>query len=248
MSSHPPAIDAHNSALFLDVDGTLLDIEEHPDDVVADDEIISLLLALQTELDAAIALVSGRTIEEIDRVFSPHRFPAAGEHGARIRWPDGSIEATEHDALPESVIERAMSFATERKELLLEKKPAGVALHYRAAPHMQAECRRFMKSLQADIGDGVRLLEGKMVFELTPGGSNKGAAVSAFLAAPPFKDQLPVYIGDDVTDEDAFDAVNRAGGYSVRVGHGDETAARYALPDVAAVRQWLADATRSADE
>lgn len=244
MSRPPPAIDSQQHVLFLDVDGTLLDIQAHPGDVVADDEIVSLLLALESKL--GIALVSGRTIDEIDRVFAPHRFPAAGEHGARIRRPDGNEESTGHQALPDDAFERAVGFADEREGLLLERKSAGFALHYRSAPELEADCRTFMTSLRDEIDAGVRLLEGKMVLELACGASNKGTAVEAFLSAPPFTDRVPFYVGDDVTDEDAFDAVNRAGGYSVRVGDSVNTVADYLLDDVRAVREWLASAVNDA--
>jgi trehalose 6-phosphate phosphatase len=246
MHRPPPAIDPQQHVLFLDVDGTLLDIQAHPGDVVADDEIMTLLKALESKL--GIALVSGRTIDEIDRVFSPHRFPAAGEHGARIRRPDGSEESTGHEVLPDEAFERAVRFAGERDGLLLEGKSAGFALHYRAAPDLEDACRAFMTSLKEDIDEGVRLLEGKMVLELASGASNKGTAVEAFLCAPPFSERVPFYVGDDVTDEDAFDVVNSAGGYSVRVGAAVDTAANYLLDDVRAVRQWLGSAVNGGSD
>ena len=168
MSSKPPAISPGDSALFLDVDGTLLELQAHPDDVVADDVIVSLLHALQTDLNGAIALISGRTIEDVDRVFSPHRFPVAGEHGAMIRWPDGSVVNAGSDPVPDDVVQDARRFAASHEGLLLEHKSAGIALHYRQAPEMEESCRAYIESLGSGLGDGVRVLAGKMVFELTP--------------------------------------------------------------------------------
>ena len=244
MSSHPPAIRSHDCALFLDIDGTLLELEEHPTDVVADDEIMSLLISLQTDMDAALALVTGRSIEDVDRMFAPHQFPVAGEHGATIRWPDGSVMNKQHNSLPDDVVQNASEFVASREGLYLENKSVGIALHFRQAPAMEEDCRRFVESAQSELGDGVRILEGKMVFELTPRGTNKGVAVASMLSRAPYQNRVPIFVGDDVTDEDGFDSVNRAGGVSVRVGEIDRSSARYLLADVSAVREWLEDSVK----
>jgi trehalose 6-phosphate phosphatase len=241
MSHQPPELDRSGSALFLDIDGTLLELEAHPDDVVADGEVIAILRALHADLDGAVALISGRAVEDIDRIFGPHRFPVAGEHGANIRLSDETIVSTQTNPLPESIVAKARAFAASREGLLLEIKSAGMALHYRAAPSMDQDCRTFMNAMKSELGEYVRLLEGKMVIELTPQTNDKGAAVVTLMDESPFRSRMPVFVGDDVTDEDAFSVVNDAGGISVLVGDRSDSAARYSLENVTAVRRWLSN-------
>ncbi len=239
MQTAPTDIDPATSALFLDVDGTLLELESRPGDVRADDELICLLQGLEARLDGALCLVSGRPVADIDRIFAPVRFPAAGAHGGELRFGDGAPVETLEAPLPETVTARLAGFAARHEGLLLERKSAGAALHYRNAPALEDACRALVAELETDIGDDYRLIDGKMVLEIAPRDQTKGEAIRKILHHVPFRGRRPVFVGDDVTDEDGFRAVNALGGLAVRVGGDDQTAARYRLPGVAAVRAWL---------
>lgn len=234
-----PAIDPHQSALFLDVDGTLLDIVDDPADVVADDHLVRALLAAEERLAGAIALVSGRTLTELDRIFAPAMLPAAGTHGTEIRLPDGHVEHAGTVSMAGEVVDSLQELADRNPGLLLERKAAGVALHYRRAPAMEAEARRAVNRALDAVGPDFRLIDGKMVLEIAPRAHHKGAALERFMQDPVYAGRQPVFFGDDVTDEDGFAAVNAMGGISVRVGSGEDSAALYSVPDIAAVRRWL---------
>jgi len=242
MIKPPGTIDAMATALFLDVDGTLLRIRDNPADVEADRALVEMLQACFTKLGGAMALVSGRSIAEVDRIFAPFAFPVAGAHGAELRGAVSNAASSDETALPERAFNAIDDFAAKSEGLLVERKQGGASLHYRRAPQFEAECRRFVENLLADLGDGYRLIAGKMVFEIAPAGHNKGAAICTFMGQSPFAGREPVFIGDDVTDEDGFRAVNELGGISIRVGEDSDSVAISHLPDEAAVRAWLGDA------
>jgi trehalose 6-phosphate phosphatase len=225
------------STLFLDFDGTLVGIAQTPEAVYVEPGLTDLLARLAAALDGAVALVSGRPLEQLDRYLAPLRLPAAGVHGAERRRPDGVVERRALPAL-ERVADVALRLAAEHPGLLVERKISAVALHYRGAPHQEAACRAAMQ--QAVAGDsGLHLMHGKMVIEALPHGVGKGHAVDAFLREPPFAGRRPIFIGDDVTDEAGFEAVQRAGGVAARVGPG-QSIATHQLATPAAVRHWLA--------
>ena len=235
----PPAdLVADTPAMFLDVDGTLVDIEDHPGDVRADDALVALLADLAERLDGALSLISGRSLAEIDRIFAPARFPSAGSHGTELRLRDGDATIAQVE-FPEEILQRVRAFADEREGLLVEKKRAGLALHYRRAPDLEPACRELVADVMRELGSEYRLIDGKMVLEIALRNHHKGEAIRELLQHSPFRGRRPVFIGDDVTDEDGFRIVNDLGGISIRVGDGDETAARYTLDDVASVRDWL---------
>lgn len=239
MENAPVDLLADKTAMFLDVDGTLLGIREHPADVRADNELIALLGEVERRFGGALSLISGRSIEEIDRIFAPVAFPAAGAHGVEFRYSDGA-EITSIDAhLPETIINTIESFAAAHDGLLAERKRAGLALHYRRAPELESDCRRLIDEVMHKVGATFRLIDGKMVLEIAPRGHDKGEAIRKMLHHVPFSGRQPVFVGDDVTDEDGFRAVNELGGVSIRVGSGRSTAARYRLDDVAGVHAWL---------
>ncbi len=239
MDQHPGRLDAAHHALFLDVDGTLVEIESYPDRVRADERMRDRLLRLSRRLEGALALVSGRTIAALDRIFAPLSLPAAGGHGAELRAADGLVVSATPLQLPDTVQAKLGRFAAAHDGLLLEPKPGGATLHYRRAPELENECRRLVQGLLAELGDEYRIIEGKMILELMPLAASKGEAVQALMRRPPFAGRRPVFVGDDVTDEDGFRAVNALGGLSVRVGDLAGSDARYALADVAAVCRWL---------
>jgi trehalose 6-phosphate phosphatase len=201
-------------AYFLDVDGTLLGIMPRPEDVIADEGLLTLLARLAQAADGALALVSGRTIGDIDRIFAPLIFPAAGLHGAEIRFPDGRRRLS--NGLKDAVRRPVADFVAQRPGLRLEDKGAALAVHFRQAPELGAEVLEFLRLLAQESGLAVQ--EGKMVAELKEGRHDKGKGIEALLACTPFCGRTPVFAGDDVTDESGFRLVNARGGISVRAG------------------------------
>lgn len=239
MLKTPIKPDAGTAALFLDVDGTLLDIREHPGDVVADHSLIDLLGHSARRVSGALCLISGRALEDIDRIFAPARFPTAGAHGAEIRLPDGRRADPPEVRFPEEAFTRLSEFADSHAGLLLEKKHGGASLHYRKAPKLIDACRDEVHEILTEIGNDFRVIAGKMVFEIAPGSHDKGKAIATFLDCDPFAGRQPVFVGDDVTDEDGFRVVNAQGGISIVVGDREDTEASFRLPDVESVRTWL---------
>lgn len=226
-------------AYFVDLDGTLLHIAPTPAEVQLDDEVRALLSELSDFAGGAVALISGRSISDISALVGEPRLPIAGQHGVERRGADGSI--TVHDVDTSGLARAATVLRLEVETnpgLLLEQKGLSLALHYRAAPQLAAKVHALMRSLGAELGPDYMLQEGKLVVELKPAGRDKGAAVLEFMDELPFRGRTPVFVGDDATDEYAFAAVNELGGYTVKVGPG-ETAARWRLRDVRAVREWL---------
>ena len=228
-------------ALFLDVDGTLLEIADRPDAVRVDRCLLSILSALGDRFGGALALVSGRSLDVLDRLFAPLRLTAAGLHGLERRDRSGRVHRARFDALGIAEARAALSaFAAADRRLVIEDKGASVALHYRAAPERGPQCDRFAADLAGRLAAGFVLQRGKMVVEIRACGPDKGDVVSAFCGEAPFSGRCPVFIGDDVTDEDAFRIVNRAGGHSIRIGARAPSAASWYVADVCALRGWLA--------
>jgi len=227
-------------AFFLDVDGTLLDYADHPLAVRVGRDLRALLEGLSAAAGGAVALISGRSVEEIDRLFAPLRLAVAGQHGTERRSAAGAVR---RDAPPLEHLARAAAdlvrLTAAHAGLVFENKGMTLALHYRRAPPLQGLAEREMRRLAAALGEDFELQGGKFVFELKPSGRNKGSAIAEFMAEAPFAGRLPVFLGDDLTDEYGFDVVNRTGGHSIKVGPG-ETRARWRLADAAAVRRWLA--------
>ncbi len=237
----PPPRDDH-SALFLDIDGTLLEIASRPDRVRVPSDMPSLLHDLTWRHGDALALVSGRPLREIDRLLHPWRGAAAGLHGIERRSADGTLDSTV-DPMAAAALDRLRprlkAFAGIGRGLVLEDKDKTLALHYRGAPEREPEIR-ICATQMARQESALRLMAGKMVVEFQPRGVNKGMAIAAFLAEPPFVGRPAVFIGDDVTDEDGFAEISRRNGVAIWVGPPAQTRARYALADVRAVHAWLA--------
>jgi trehalose 6-phosphate phosphatase len=209
-------------ALFLDFDGTLVDIAPQPEAVVVPTVLIQTLESLHRYLGGSLALISGRPIEQIDHFLHPIRVPIAGVHGAERRGAQG--EVTLMPAFPLEVVEQtALQLAREHPELRVEAKRGSIALHYRQAPQLEAECVAAMQRA-VEQSPGLTLLRGKMVVEAKPGGASKGAAIEAFMAEPPFAGRTPVFVGDDITDEVGFATVQRLRGLGVKVGEGASVA------------------------
>ncbi len=234
-----------NIALFLDFDGTLADIAPHPDAVTVPVATQQLMARLQMALDGAVAIITGREIATIDRHLAPLRLAVAGVHGLIRRDAAGQTFDTLDKAvaarLPDLVNAAGAPLLRLYPALTVEYKTGAVALHYRGAPDQAAACVTVMQAVANQLqGAGVRLCHGRQVVEAVAGHSNKGVAVAAYLAEPPFSGRVPVFIGDDVTDEDGFAVVNSNGGLSVKVGDG-ATVAHHRLADPDAVFAWLSE-------
>jgi len=194
---------------------------------------------LQEAAGGAVALISGRSVADIDDLFAPLRLPAGGQHGIEVRFADG---ATHRHPAAIGGLERAAAaivrLTAAHPGLVLENKGMTMALHYRLAPALGSLVEREMTELAASLGRGFELQRGKFVVELKPSGRDKGHAIAELSRSAPFAGRVPVFVGDDLTDEPGFGLVNRLGGHSVKVGSGT-TRARWHLPDAGAVRAWL---------
>lgn len=231
----PLRLDA--TALFLDLDGTLAPIAARPQDVRPDPRRTQLLERLSAALDGRLAVVSGRTLADIDRILEGRVAAVAAIHGLVRRDADGLLsEHPPHPALAEAM-QRCREFAGRDTGLIVEDKGLSVTLHYRLAPSHAQAARRFAVELAAETG--LTLQHGDMVEELRTPGPTKGDSVAAFLEAPPFAGARPVFLGDDATDEHGFEAVQAHGGLGILVGAGRPTAARRRLKGVEEVLAWL---------
>ena len=242
----PAFIDWRCCALFLDLDGTLAEISPTPSSVRVEPAVLETIAELSKRLDGALAIISGRELNDIDRLLTPHVFAAAGVHGATRRSRDGVYRGLGLAA--DQIGAFAQAFANElghEQGLLVEQKSAGFALHYRARPDLKQECSAFIGRLIAKHR-GLAVIAGKSVFEIVAAATNKGQAIAAFLKEDPFRDRIPIFAGDDVTDEDGFSEVNRLNGISIKIGSG-HTAARFRLSSSQELASWLAGLTLAND-
>ncbi len=208
-------------ALFLDVDGTLLDLAERPDDVTIPAGLLSDVAAARARTAGALALVSGRLIADLDRLFAPLRLPAAGVHGAELRLdPAGETRpAPEADSLPLVLWTAVNGVLQDFPGTFVEDKRYSYAVHYRQAPAAGDALRARLRSLVEDLPHpGITMLDAHCAFELKLRQFDKGRAIAALLATPPFRDRTPIFIGDDDTDEAGFAAVSAVGGRAYSVG------------------------------
>jgi trehalose 6-phosphate phosphatase len=232
-----PAIDLNRTALFLDIDGTLLDIAPTPEAVKVPKSLIADIGELHRRSDNALALVSGRTLENIDHLFAPLKLPAAGAHGTQVR-PDPNAPIG-HITRPIPAELRAQFVAlADQRGMLIEDKGVTLALHYRllADPHLPADRVAAVEAAAAKAG--FALLHGKKVLELKPAGTDKGTALRAFMAKPPFAGRTPLFAGDDVTDGYAFAVLGGLGGIGISVGRSFPGAA-YQVQSPGELRRWL---------
>jgi trehalose 6-phosphate phosphatase len=226
-------------ALFLDIDGTLLDIADNPDAVRPGPEQVEVVAKLFHAAGGALALISGRPIAGIDKLFTPLKLPAAGQHGVERRDASGRVQRQPVDAasLRRAAL-RIREFAAQHDGLVCEDKGYSVALHYRRAPRLRGSAEEVVLAAAAGLGGAFEAQNGKMVIELKPAGRDKGMAIREFMFEPPFRGRIPVFIGDDITDEHGFRVVNALKGHSVKVGEG-ATGARWRVKDAAALRAWF---------
>ena len=224
--------------LFLDVDGTLLELTDSPFDTCADAELKALLSEVAERLGGALALVSGRSIEYLDALFAPLRLPAAGLHGVERRKATGIMHGAsfvDSQLDPARAVFKAL--VESHPGTLFEDKGRTVAVHFRMAPQFEPVVRETMIAAAVRLSSNYHIQEGSMMLEIKPRGFTKDSAIKAFMQEPPFSGRKPVFVGDDLTDQDAFKAVEHQGGISIAVG--DRVHGQYRLENPAAVRAWL---------
>lgn len=236
----PPATLLHDAALFLDFDGTLVDLAETPNSIKVPAGLPALIGRLAERLDGRVAIVSGRSLSDLAQYLSCAGVSFSGSHGLELRLPDGTSRAPAPPGTLKRARSEVMAFAATREGLIVEDKPAGVALHYRQAPAAEDEVASFMSALSESSGLSLQL--GKMVAELRPEGAHKGDAVHTLMGEPLFAGARPVFVGDDLTDEHGFEAAADLGGAGVLVGPPRTTAAHFSLGGVADVMRWLEQA------
>jgi trehalose 6-phosphate phosphatase len=233
----PPPL-RRDQALFLDFDGTLVEIASAPHLVRVPAELPRLLAALDERLGGAVAVVSGRPLDELSRMLAPFPGPIAGGHGLERRGTDGNVARCL--AAPELERFRSLiaAFAERHDGVVCEDKGCTLALHYRQGPSVGALCEALVRQAAEASNGALVAVPGKMVVELMPRSAGKGRAIADFLADAPFHGRVPVFIGDDTSDEDGFAVVNRLDGASIHVGDGI-TVAHHKLATVGEVWAWL---------
>jgi trehalose 6-phosphate phosphatase len=232
-------------ALFLDFDGVLAEIAPTPDSVAVPATMIAQLQTLTSALDGAVAVVTGRAMADIDSHLAPLLLPVAADHGNARRTRDGhvvTLNAGVAALVPDFVAELRAAFANDTR-ILVEPKPSAVAVHYRSAPERADESVELV-TRAASTRPGFSLVAGKMVIEARAAGVDKGSAVSGYMQDAPFLGRTPIFIGDDVTDEDGFAVAQELGGIGIKVGPGD-TVAQYRIPATADVPAVLEAIIRS---
>lgn len=233
----PPATSLDGAALFLDFDGTLVELAETPDAISVPPRLGSLLARLRDRLDGRLAIVSGRALADLERYVPASNIAFSGSHGLEMQLADGTCLPLQIPPQMDAVRERVNRFVGGRNGLSVEEKPAGIAIHYRQAPGEARRVGDFMEMLAREAKLIVQ--RGKMVVELRPPGADKGDAVRALMKECPFAGARPIFVGDDLTDEHAFAAAAGLGGFGVLVGDPRDTRAAHRLPSVPAVASWL---------
>lgn len=236
----PPPDLLQNASLFLDFDGTLVELAESPSAVVVDRALTDLMAALDRALGGRLAIISGRSVEHIRAYFADLAIPVGGSHGVELSWPDGRRAAPARPAALTDLADRVARFADAHPGVLIENKPFGFAIHYRQAPEAEAASHALAEALARD-GD-LHLQPGKMMVEVRVPGADKGTAIEALMQDPKLAAGRPVFVGDDLTDEPGFAAVARLGGIGILVGPERPTAATHGLAGVAETLAWLTGA------
>ena len=234
----PPPLDPARNALFLDFDGTFVDFAPDPDGIRLRDGSLDLLTGAAAALDGALALVSGRRIADLDRFLAPLKLPAAGVHGQEFRPPGGEVRVIEPSPQLEEARALLVAALPAADPVTLEDKGGALVLHFRKAPDQRDRAVR-LADAAIEGYDDLHAVEGHAIVEVRQRGISKAEAIGLFDDLPGFAGRVPVFVGDDTTDEDGFRAAKAAGGFGIKVGAG-ETVASHRLADVAAVHRWLA--------
>jgi trehalose 6-phosphate phosphatase len=235
-----PCTNLRELAILLDVDGTILDIAPTPGEVTVPVSLRRTLARLSQETGGALALVSGRSLGDLDLLFAPLRLPAVGGHGAELRASaEGEAEAGRAQLLDGDLRDRLAGIADSKPGVLIEDKGYALAVHYRLAPDQEPAVKRAVAAIQADWPPNlIDVLPGKSVIEIKPAGVDKGKAIRLLMRHQPFAGRRPVFIGDDTTDEAAFAVLPQFNGIGFSVGrHASGTS--YCFPTPSAVRDWL---------
>src|ERR1700678_391258 len=236
MQTLPPA--SLDWCLFLDVDGTLIELTDSPLDTFADPALKTLLGRVAERLGGAVALVSGRSIHYLDALFAPLCLPAAGLHGVERRKATGAMHGASFvDTQLTEVRSAVNALVQDHPGTSVEDKGRTIAVHFRMAPEWEADVRHALAAIAKPLGSNYHIQEGNMVLEIKPRGFTKATAIKAFMAEPPFSGRTPVFAGDDPTDQDGFKMIDDQGGISIAVG--DRVRAQFHLENPAAVRSWL---------
>ncbi|HYI42816.1 MAG TPA: trehalose-phosphatase [Sphingomicrobium sp.] len=236
----PPPVDMARTSLFLDFDGTLVDLVDRPDDVTVSPDLAALLETLTSRFERRLAVVSGRSIAQLGNFLGAlaERLALVGSHGAEIKIPGARVSAP---AVPPALRDAKQFFARAfegREGVLIEVKTLGVAVHYRLDPSAQADAERLTQEFAS--AHGLEVQKGKMMVEVRTAGHDKGTGIAALMSTPPLRGSVPVFLGDDLTDEAGFRQCAAMDGFGVLVGEPRPTAAQYYIPTVAAVHEWLA--------
>jgi trehalose 6-phosphate phosphatase len=232
-------------ALFPDVDRSLVHLRETPDGVNRSDRVCQILEQIMVCLGGAIALVSRRTIQNLDELLMPSRFPVAGLHGLERRDAQAIVHSHSDSKVLDALRPPLMEVADTHKGVKPEDKSRALAIHYRQAPDRATRIQSLVEDLVRPLAHELHVIHGKMVSEIKPWHADKGSAIGDFMIEPPFKGRVPVFIGDDTTDEDGFAFINQMNGYAIRVGDDVDTAARYGPEVVDEVIAWLEDSPSS---
>ncbi len=230
------------TALFLDFDGTLVSLAAQPELVEVPQGLAGTLAELHRRLNGALALVSGRRLSDLDTFLAPLLLPVAGEHGAQRRTADGLMVSAPPADLAQ-VLQAAEGLVARHPALKLERKNLALSLHYRQAPELEDLCLQVMREA-LERSQGIELMHGKCVIDLKPEGFSKGTAIAFFMSEAPFAGRVPVFAGDDVTDEAGFEAVQRIGGHAIKVGPGPSLA-QHRCASVSQLAAWLQSAVAS---
>ncbi|RWA65934.1 trehalose-phosphatase [Mesorhizobium sp.] len=228
-------------ALFLDIDGTLLEHAAHPDAVSVGEELRLLLQTIERRLDGALAFITGRSVAAVDRLFDPLKLRTAGLYGLEHRLaPGGPVEAADEPADMAALADE-IELELASQAVYVERKGPVLAVHTRAAPHLLARATKLVEQALERLPKGYRVIAGNAGVELMPLEAAKGAAIRRFMDIPPFAGRRPVFLGDDTSDENGFETTNAAGGISIRIKPRGPTAARHVIADVTGAICWLQD-------
>jgi trehalose 6-phosphate phosphatase len=238
MAENLPLI-APDWAVFLDIDGTLLDYAPTPDSVRVPPLLRETLAALGDELGGALALVTGRRIADVDRIFAPLHLPVAGQHGAEARRGKSQCVFAPVSTALEALLAPVYVFAAKHPAIHIEDKGLSAAVHYRGAEVERDALARLLEEAMASSGADFKLLPGHLVFDVIQRSVNKGSALNWFMTEPPFISRVPLFAGDERTDEDGFAAALARGGYAVRVGPPGDSIASWNLRAPQDLREWL---------